>query len=78
MRAVDDLIRFRQSLVEMRRTCAARADAVLSRADRAELAGQMKAIQECIECIDRAIEDEKKLNRNDACGREADLGRDSR
>ena len=49
MGAVDDLVRFRQSLVEMRRTCAARADGVLTRGDRAELAGQMKTIQEWID-----------------------------
>ena len=78
MRAYDDLVRFRRSLVEMRRTCAARGDAVLPRGDRAELAGQMKTIQEWIECIDRAIEDEKKFNSSDPREREADLPRYSR
>jgi hypothetical protein len=72
MRGVDDLVRFRESLVEMRRTCAAKADGVLTRGDRAELAGQMKTIQEWIECIDRAIEDEKKLNAREPRRRDAD------
>jgi len=78
MRAIDDLVSFRQSLVEMRRSCAARTDAVLSRGDRAELAGQIKTIQVWIECIDHAIEDEKKLNGSDPRGRQADLPRYSR
>lgn len=65
MSAVDDLMKFRQTLVEMRRTCASRAHAALSRGDRGELAAQIKTIQGWIETIDRAIEDEKKLDQHE-------------
>ena len=74
MGAVDDLMKFRQTLVEMRRTCASRAHAVLSRGDRGELAAQIKMIQEWIETVDHAIEDEKKLDQYEPRLREPHLG----
>ena len=74
MGAVDDLTKFRQTLVEMRRTCASRAHAVLSRGDRGELAAQIKMIQEWIETVDHAIEDEKKLDQYEPRLREPHLG----
>jgi hypothetical protein len=61
MGAIDDLLSFRKTLVEMRRDSAARSHEVLSRGDRSELAGQIMSIQGWIESIDRAIEDEKQL-----------------
>ena len=73
MCAVDDLMSFRQTLVDMRRNYAALAHAVLSRADRGELAAQIKTIQEWIESVDQAIEDERKLAENTPCAQTSDL-----
>ena len=66
MCAIDDLMRFRQALVEMRRNSTARAHAALSRADCGELAARITTIQGWIESVDRAIEDEKTLDQNEA------------